>query len=504
VPVVSPRPAAARRPDVWAAETVVLPAVTAGGDSAMSGLFGRGLLYVVVWSLQIVGATLVSPVLAHLLGPSDFGQLATAIAVHQLLVVFAVIGLDQALVQQHAEDGDDRVARGLVTVGTVLAAVLMAVVYVTGPLWAPVLGFSGFSPLVVAMVLWTLPASAGQLMMGLLMSQDRFPRFAVLSVLSAVGGQIFGIGLVLGLGASADVYAWGTVISQYLAMGLGIAFTRPALRGLFDRAATWRAVKLGIPLMITVLFGLILNAGDRVLIQRILGSGETGRYQVAYTVGYVVVMLIGYTGQAWTPRISAIHDLTERCRVIAQSRDELYKLLVPVILGITLAAPVLLRIVAPATFEPDSLLIVVYLVALSAFSFAASNATGRLLVTERRGKPLALVSGAAAGLNMVLNVLLLPVIGIAGAALATTVAFALEALLLRRAVPRLPHLDRTPPALLLTIAAACVAAAASTLLPQTLWWNVARFVVAVACFPWLVVRLRAARREASTDQVPTA
>ncbi|MDT7614332.1 MAG: hypothetical protein QOF00_1779, partial [Pseudonocardiales bacterium] len=96
---------------------MVLPAVTAGGDSAMSGLFGRGLLYVVVWSLQIVGATLVSPVLAHLLGPSDFGQLATAIAVHQLLVVFAVIGLDQALVQQHAEDGDDRVARGLVTVG---------------------------------------------------------------------------------------------------------------------------------------------------------------------------------------------------------------------------------------------------------------------------------------------------------------------------------------------------------------------------------------------------
>ena len=96
-------------------EPAPAPAETrkAGG---LSDLFGRGLLYVVVWSLQIVSATLVSPVLAYLLGPSEFGQLASAIALHQVLIILAVLGLDEALVQQRAEDGDDRTARGLVTV----------------------------------------------------------------------------------------------------------------------------------------------------------------------------------------------------------------------------------------------------------------------------------------------------------------------------------------------------------------------------------------------------
>ncbi|MBN9099312.1 MULTISPECIES: oligosaccharide flippase family protein [unclassified Pseudonocardia] len=480
-------------------DTVVLPVVAGGGGSAMSGLFGRGLLYAIVPALQLLSATLVSPVLAHLLGPSEFGDLATAIAVHQLLVVLAVIGLDQALVQQRAEDGDDHTARGLVMVGAVLSGAVMVAVFLTGPLWSPLLGFGGgFTGVVVAMVLWTLPAATNQMIMGLLMSQDRFPRFAVISMLSAVGGQVVGIGLVVVSGSdSAAVYAWGTVISQYLALLIGIGYVRPALRGLVDTAAIGRAVRLGVPLMITVLFAFVLNAGDRVLIQRILGAEETGRYQVAYTVGYVVVLLIGYTTQAWTPRISAISDVRERCGVIAQSRDELYKLLVPVILGITLASPVLLRIVAPASFDPETLLVVVYLVALAAFPVAASNGTGRLLVTQRRGKPLALCAFAAAAVNIALNVVLLPVMGIAGAALATAIAFGLEALLLRRVVPRLPHLDRTPPVLLITVVAACAVAGASCALPQTLWWNVARFAIALACFPWLLVRLRASRQAAA-------
>ena len=45
-----------------------------------SVLFGRGLLYVVVWSMQLVVSSLISPVLAHLMPPAEFGVLASAIA----------------------------------------------------------------------------------------------------------------------------------------------------------------------------------------------------------------------------------------------------------------------------------------------------------------------------------------------------------------------------------------------------------------------------------------
>lgn len=465
------------------------------GDSEtgpMSAMFGRGLLYVVVWSLQLVSATLISPVLAHILGPNEFGRLATAISVHQLLVVLASFGLDQALMQQRAEDGDDRVARGIVATGIALATVVTAVMFLTGPLWSPLLGFAGWSGLLVAVVLWTVPAVANQMMMGLLMSQDRFARFATVSIVSAVGSQVFGIGLILTLGGASDVYAWGGVISQYVAFGLALVFARPRLRGLFDVAATRAAFALGVPIMVTMLFDYVLNAGDRIVIQRILGPAETGRYQVAYTIGFVVVMLVGFTMGAWVPRIAAIADVRERCRVIARSRDELFKLLVPVIIGVTFAAPVLLRVMAPPSFRPESLLVVVYVVSASAFLAAASDASSRLLITERRARPVAVIVGVSATVNVALNIVLLPVMGIAGAAVATAAAYGLQAVLQRR-VPGIPALDGTSRWLLVTVVGAVALAGGSTLLPQTPGWNTARFVLAVACLPWLLRQLRSAR-----------
>jgi O-antigen/teichoic acid export membrane protein len=447
----------------------------------------------VVWSLQIVSGSLVSPILAHLLGPSEFGILAAVIALHQVLTVVAVFGIDQALVQQRAEDDTDTVARRLITAGTAYATILTIALGLTIPWWGVLLGFEGYSSLLTAAVLWTAPGAAVQLMLALLLSQDRFRAFAMVSCLSAVGGQVFGIALLFTHGRSAGIYAWGGVISQCAGMLLGVVLTRPAVRGALDWQVTRRAVQLGLPITISGLFLFVLNAGDRVVIQRLLGPSEVGRYQVAYTVGYVVVIVIGLVGQAWMPRIVEIRDLARRLRLTARSRDELYRLLMPIVLGITLGAPVALRIVAPPSFMPDSLVVVVFLVALSAFPVAASGATGRLLIADRRARPLAVIAGVAAVVNVVLNFLLLPVMGIAGAALATLVAFGLQALLQRRAVPCFPRLPRTPPRVAGEVVVCVSLSFVSVWPPQNIPWNVLRFALALLCLAWFVLALRRAR-----------
>jgi O-antigen/teichoic acid export membrane protein len=465
--------------------------------SGMSGLFGRGLLYVVVWSLQIVSGSLISPVLAHLLGPADFGELASAIALHQVLIILAVLGIDQALILQKAEvrqDGQDRSARVLIAFGIAVATVVTVATGLTGPWWSELLGFSGFSSLLVATVLWTAPGAAVQLMMALLLSQDRFTRFAVLSGLSAIGGQVFGIGLLLLYGRSSGVYAWGGVISQFAAMAIGLAFTRPVLTGMLDRQLVGRAIRLGAPLALSTLLLFVLNAGDRLIIQRMLGPAEVGRYQVAYVVGYVVVLLVVFVGQAWTPQLAEVADRQQRTQLIGRSRDELYGLLIPVVLGLTAAAPIVMRVVAPPSFRPESLDVVVFLVAVSAFAVVASNASEKVLLIGRRPRPLVLAVGCAAALNVALNLALVPVFGIAAAAAATTVAFALRALVQRRAAARQDALPGTPAGLLAGIVAAGAASAAFTQLPQTPAWGVARVAVTALCVAWFLVRLRAARR----------
>lgn len=464
------------------------------GDAAPHNpdLFGRRLIYVAIWSAQIVSAAVISPLLTYLLGPHEFGLLASAIALHQLLIVVAIFGIDQSIPLQRVEAGGDEAARQLVFMGTTISVIITVALGLSSHVWTSALGFHGHLQLVLATFLWTAPGASVQLMLALLLSQDRIVRFAWVSMLSAVGGQTFGILLILTLHENATIYAWGGVISQFAAMAVGWYFTRPACSGLFAFGVLRRAVALGVPLMISGLSYFVLNAADRVIIQRDLGSDAAGRYQVAYTVGYLAVLLLGFTSQAWTPRIVAIKDLAERTRVIGESRDQLLKLLMPMTLGITLAAPTVLRIVAPASFHPSSLVLIVFLVALAAFPVAAAGASGHNLIVARRGKTIAMVTTLAAAVNLALNIVFVPHFGLRAAAAATVIAFAAQALFSRFALSR-GERQRTSALLVSGAVLTCVVSGATVFLPQSIEWQAARDVVGLLCLPWFLQRLRIAR-----------
>jgi O-antigen/teichoic acid export membrane protein len=186
-------------------------------------------------------------------------------------------------------------------------------------------------------------------------------------------------------------------------------------------------------------------------------------------------------------------DPHERWQVVKQSRDGIYRLLIPAILGITLAAPLLLRIVAPATFRPDSLTLIVFLVALAAFPVTAVGASGRMLLTLRRSRALAVGAAVAVVVKIGLNLLLIPLIGTAGAAIGTVLAFSSQAWVQSIAIPKGYSAERPEWRLIGRCVIACVAAGLTILLPQTPLWIGIRLVIGLACLPWFLLRLRQAR-----------
>ncbi|MFJ3034507.1 lipopolysaccharide biosynthesis protein [Curtobacterium pusillum] len=462
-----------------------------------SVLFGRGLLYVVVWSMQLVVSSLISPVLAHLMPPAEFGVLASAIALYQALVVLAVAGIDQAAVLQRAEDGDDRRARGLLAVGMITASIVTVIALTTIPAWGDAAGFVGSHPLLLVAVLWTGPAAIVQISLALLVAQDRIKVFAVTSLLSSIGGSIIGLGLLTFVHADATTYAWGGVVAQGVAMVIGIAATRPRLAGLFDRRTNARAFRLGIPIALGNLSYFVLNAGDRVVVQRLLGPEEVARYQIAYVVGSAVILLLSFTNQAWAPHFAALRDAVARRQLAMHSRNELYRMLAPVLLAVTLVSPVALPILAPASYRVHELTIVVFIVAVTAFPVVASGATGRLLLIERRGVAVGVIAAIAGVVNIGANLLLVPVFGIAGAAIATVVAYVGLAAMQLFALSDRREWRGPGLRIVLPIVAALVVAAVSTAVPQDALWNWIRVAGVLACLPWFIRRLRAARGGAS-------
>jgi O-antigen/teichoic acid export membrane protein len=459
-----------------------------------SALFGRGMLYVAVWAIPLVSSSLVSPVLTHVLPPAQFGQLSTAIALFQVFLVLAVAGLDQALVLARARAASDLPARSIVTVGLVLAAGVTLLAVSTTPVWSGVLGFTDGPALVALVVAWILPAGAVGLSSTLLLSQDRLAAFAVVVVGSGVGGQVVGLALLIGSHSrQAGTYALGYLGVFLVAAVVGLALVRPRWRGLLDGPLIRRAFLLGVPLMFGSLASFVLNAGDRVVVQGLLNPEQAGRYQIAYIVGEAAVSVLGMTGAAWAPHVAAVRDPGARGVLLARARDGLIDLLTPAVLGVTLGAPLILRIVAPTSYKPSELLGVVFLVVVSGFPLLIASTFSRGLVVLERVRVIAAAAAVAALANIGLNLLLVPLWRLEGAAVATLISYTLQAVVLRVALARHPRWP-APTVRRVLVALVVVAASAGTiLLPDTPAWVTGRFVAAVACLPWFFLRLRLLR-----------
>lgn len=471
-----------------------------------SDLFGRGMLYVVIWSMQMIVATVVSPILTRTFSVAGFGALASAIALYQLLIVVTVLGLDQALLVQRVEDPDNMRSRNLIAAGIVIDLVVVGAAAATAPWWAPALGFSSLT-LVMLTLGWTAPGAAVMLLLSLLQAEDRLARFSIVSLLSTVGGQVLGIGLLFVWERTPEVYALGGVIGQVSALILALCWARPRFRGLGDVETLRRGLRLGVPLALAALSSFLLTAGDRFIIQRLLGETEVARYQVAFTVGNVVTLILTFTNRAWLPRLRSLIDEAERWRVIVASRDGVFQLVSWAVVGITVAAPPLLALFAPATFEQESLVAVVAIIGLAAFPVAAAAASSQMLVTMRWSTPLAWASALAVVVKVVLTFALIGVLGIDGAALATFLALVTQAAVLKVAVER--RHPRIPPsngvrALMVGALLLCVA---SVLAPQSGVWNIGRFAFACVClvpFARALIGLQRAGQDASpsTTDVP--
>ncbi len=472
-------------------------ALTSAGSDVMSKLFGRGLLYVVIWSLQITVLTAISPLLAHLLGPDQFGRVSAAIALHQLLMVIAVFGIDQAVVLAHSEGshrGDNSESRGLLAVSMGIAALVTTVVYFTGGLWAGELGFGGFTGVVVPTILWTAPAGACLAMLGFLRAEDRLGAFTVLSFVTAVGGQILGIGLILVGHRTAVDYAWGGVIAQCLGLAIGVALCRPRWGGLVSYEPLWRAIRLGLPVVLGGLAIFVVNAGDRFVLQIDLGPAATGRYQVAFTIGAAVSLLLTFVNQSWAPAIFAIRDDRERWNVVARVRDESLAVIAPVLLGLIVVVPILLPMIAPPDFHTSSLRLVTYFIALATIPIVISASCTRVLLSRRKPRGIAVAAGVASVVTIAVNVALVPFWGPLGSAVANLIAFSIQALVLTAAVRPITRLPAPPPRIVGALAAIAATGLATLYLPESNVVVGIRCAALLICGAWAVLLINNARR----------
>jgi O-antigen/teichoic acid export membrane protein len=442
--------------------------------NALRAMFSRDFVYLGVSALQVVLVALVTPILSRRVAVGEFGQLSLAMVVAQLLGVTFSFGLPFAAQKVFAGEDGDRRSRGVLAISATLAVAASLVVVLAAPVWGPAVGLDGVLEARLA-ALWAGCFALTLTSLAMLRSRDKLGVAIFVAALQSLGAQAAGLLLL---------YWWAPTVASYLC-GLIIGQAAAAFAGLLALTPDWSALAairrygwiflFGLPMVPQQLSGWILGVGDRVVIRHVLGSAAVGRYSVAYNVGSLGFILLVFVNQAWMPRIYAVTDRVARSRLLAGSRDMMNLLLIPVVCGLAAGAPVVLGVWVPPSFHPAELTPVVAIVAICTFPFGQFLANLRALMSEGRTGQAAVATLVAAAVNVGLNVVMVPFLGITGSAIATVLSYALCARLTR------------PP-----VSSGLQVPGASVLL-RTLIGGAVAVTLAIGAFPtspvWLAIRL---------------
>ena len=470
----------------------------------MKGLFGRDSLYMLLWGVQLGIAALCTPIITRMLGVSQFGLVAATLAVVQVVVALGSFSLQSAVQRVFANGDGDRDARRVVTLAVIVALGVWALVDATGPFWSQTLGLGRYGPAMEYGVAWAALWAVTNAALGLIRSHDRLLAFGIVTLLQSVVAEVLSLSMVVLVHGTAAEYVLGHLIAQSAAVGVALIVARPLLLRRRNLPMLAGALRYSVGLVPAALASFVLDTSDRLIVRGDLGPAAVARYAVAYNVASLTIILLYVLNSVWMPRVFALVDTRVRTSVLAASRDLVYALLIPIVVGLCAASPIILSIWVPQSYRPGGLLLIVAIVAVTAFPYAGMMAATRVLLFSGNTVAVGVSTVFAALANIGLNVLLVPRLGIAGASLATLCSFGLLFGFLAVRARRISRLPRPSAALTAKILAAMAISLLSTQVSTSPTMIAVRALVALGCsiaFVAMLANILAPARHALAGRV---
>ena len=201
-------------------------------------------------------------------------------------------------------------------------------------------------------------------------------------------------------------------LSPYLGLHLSLSLSKKLL-------------KYGVPLVPAVLSGVVIMLSDRYFIELYQGAKAVGIYSLGYRVGIAVNLAVTAFNFAWSPAIFRIVREKGAKRIFSDVLSHYVALVGLILLGLCLFQREIFSLFVNASYHQG--LEVVLLIAISYFIYGLYLNFEVGLYLRDKTPYVTLISLLAAGLNIGLNLLLIPQMGIKGAAWATLLSYLLMA-----------------------------------------------------------------------------
>lgn len=357
----------------------------------------------------------------------DYGALAILVALEAFARVISRLGLDGAFMRYFHDRGDD-VPRLASTIAWFLVAtnlVLFGGAWLAAPAFGPWLfddpQYVSALRLMLAntalMALTFIPFHVMRL-------RNQAATYSAFAFARSVGTLVLRIGLVIGLGwGVSGMYAADLIVTLVI-VPLMWPWFRPFVRAVFSVAELRTALRFGLPRVPHGIAQQTLEGGNKLLLGAYIPQAQLGVYQNAVTLGTAVKFFTSAFETAWAPFYYATSRQPDAKDTFSRMTTYAVAVLVLLVAGTTATAREVVLVILTPDYLPAVTVLPIVAVAMALQGLYLLTSIGLNLTSRTEFYPLATMTAAAVGLGS--GVVLMPALGVTGAALALLLAYATQ------------------------------------------------------------------------------
>lgn len=359
---------------------------------------------------------------ANYLGAAGFGMISTALALAGILTIFTDLGLTSLTVRDVARDkslasrylGNITVIKLIFSIITLLATFVIVYLFFNDPTSATVIYI-----MTIALILGVISGTFGSVFQ----AYEKMEYISVTIVLNAI---LMLIGIYLAIYYNANILAFAMVylIINFIILicNIAICLWRFVVPKFEVDLKFWKSLIFeSYPLAISSIFAIIAFKVDIILLSYISGDAATGFYSAAYKLLEALMFIPSVYATAIVPVFSKFHiDSRESLQFSYYKSFKYLSILgIPIAVGTTLLANEIILLIFKSGFieAVPVLQILIWAVPIIFVSYVL----GVSIMSINRQHESVRITFIAMVLNVILNLILIPIYGYIGAAIVTVI-----------------------------------------------------------------------------------
>lgn len=380
-----------------------------------------GFWFLVCTVIQRSITIITTPIFTRLLTNEEYGEYGVFISWMGILSCFVTMYIFSGIYPQAIVKYDEK--RNEYSSGmqgfTITLVLFWGIVYcLTHSFWNDLFSLNTSEMSAMFIVMW------GNAAFGFWSAEQRndykYKVLIIVTLAEAILQPVLSIILLLKFENKVDGLVWGIAIANLVCYFP--LFADQMRRGKkFFSGSVWKySAELGIPLIPHYLSSVVLNSSDRIMIQKLVGDGPAGIYNLAYTIsicGTLINQALLQTIQPWVYQ-----------RIKEEKYEDIKKMAYPALIAIgcinlmvILIAPELIRIFAPASYYEA--IWVMPPVSLSVYFMFMYNLFSYFEFYFEKPVYVSVATFIGAGLNVLLNYIFIQKFGYVAAGYTTLVCY---------------------------------------------------------------------------------